>query len=79
MRGTITLASVFVGPSLPTKSVFLQMVRRGSRSLMDTPANQLNFLNQLRWYDGGGQELSAKSPVKVHVYDPLLSRRDDAR
>ena len=77
---TITLASVFVGPSLPTKTIFEQMVRPGSRSLQDAPVDQRYFLGRLCWYAGGGQELSAKSPAKVHVHGQLLcSRPDGAR
>ena len=63
---TITLASVFIGPSLPTKTIFDQMVRPGSRSLRDAPVDQQYFLGRLCWCAGGGQELSAKSPAKVH-------------
>ena len=77
---TITLASVFVGPSLPTKIIFEAMVRPSSRSLMDAPVDQRYFLERLCWYAGGGQELSAKSPAKVHVHGQLLcSRPDGAR
>ena len=61
---TITLASVFVGPSLPTKTIFEQMVRPGSRSLQDAPVDQQYFLGRLCWYAGGGQELSAKEPCQ---------------
>jgi hypothetical protein len=79
VRDTITLASVFVGPSLPTKTIFQQIVRPGSRSLMDAPVDQRYFLGRLCWYDGGGQELSAKSPAKVHVHTSLFySRPGDA-
>ena len=77
---TITLASVFIGPSLPTKTIFNQMVRPGSRSLQDAPDDQQSSLKRLCWYDGGGQELSAKKPAKVHVHGQLLcSRPDGAR
>ena len=77
---TITLASVFIGPSLPTKTIFHQMVRPGSRSLQGAPDDQQSFLKRLCWYDGGGQELSAKSPAKAHVHTSLFySRSDGAR
>ena len=75
---TITLASIFIGPSLPTKTIFQQMVRPGSRSLQDAPVDQQYFLGRLCWYAGGGQELSAKSPAKVHG-QLLCSRPDGAR
>ena len=76
---TITLASVFIGPSIPTKAIFQQMVNPGSRSLQDAPVDQQYFLGRLEWYAGGGQELSAKSPAKVHVHGQLLCSRPTAR
>lgn len=80
VRDTITLASVFVGPSLPTKTIFIQMVRPDSRSLRGAPADQRIFLKRLCWYPGAGQELCSKDPATVRVHTSLFySRPDDAR
>ena len=65
---TIVLASVFVGPSLPSKSIFDVMMRPLSRSLSGAPANEVGFLKLTVWPRDGAKHLYAGAPVKVHSW-----------
>lgn len=78
---TIVLASVFTGPSLPSKPIFDVMMSPLGRGLSGAPEDEVGFLKLLVWPSNGAKHLYAGTPAKVYLWRSrsLFYSRPDAR
>ena len=78
---TIVLASVFTGPSLPSKPIFDVMMSPLGRGLSGAPGDEVGFLKLLVWPSSGAKHLYAGTPAKVYLWrsHSLFYSRPDAR